>query len=148
MSELSDEQIEALCEATTKGPWWFDGREVGAGSAGQLVAIPARREDAEFIAAARTLVPSLLERAQKAEAERDEARRLLLDETYRPEGGEIVMRELARVNAERDALAAKLRAVEALHEEWGRHGLDEPYFELWKRLGITLFADTTPEATR
>lgn len=35
-----------------------------------------------------------------AQAEADELRRQLLDETYRPEGGEIVMRELGRLRAE------------------------------------------------
>ena len=142
MTDRTDDEITALCEAATPGPWEIyryrngGGRIHIAGDHGRKRDLIADMEpdgdvtaysegDREFLFAARTLVPSLLARAQKAEAEAEDLRRQLLDETYRPEGGEIVMRELSRVRdearravldveklrAERDALAARAQAI-------------------------------------
>jgi hypothetical protein len=63
----------------------------------------------------RTDVKAIRAERDAALAEADDLRRQLLDETYRPEGGEIVMRELIAAKAERDRLAAELAvAVAAL----------------------------------
>ena len=64
-----------------------------------------QRERADHNAAA---VNENADEIVRLRAEADELRRLLLDETYRPEGVEIVMRELNRVKAERDALRYQL----------------------------------------
>lgn len=86
---MTDEEIEKLCAEATPGPWTTDkeprlagaindrfGMQV-AGASGQSPMYDARsgleagqimRTNTAFIAAARTLVPALLERARRAEA--------------------------------------------------------------------------------
>jgi hypothetical protein len=73
----SDDEIRALIDAATPGPWEMQpggiilgpprNRESLAAWVVQLVDL-IHDADAEFIAAARDLVPALLERAQRAEA--------------------------------------------------------------------------------
>jgi hypothetical protein len=71
----------------------------------------------------RTDVKAIRAERDAALAEADDLRRELLAETYRPEGGEVVMRELIAAKAERDRLAAQVRAVEALARDLAEHGL-------------------------
>lgn len=123
----------ALADAATPGPWHA---HFGTHGDPEVVLDPAwskftrvadvstasgdyGRADARFIAAARDAVPALLDLVERLTGERDAALRELLAETYRPEGGEIVMRELGRVKAERDAArAAALREAAAeVHTE-------------------------------
>lgn len=120
MTGYSDEQIELMVarlgmDEYNQGvprcaPWrtspscsgpdrWIVYQPTGSDQS-RIITEGVRQPFADFIAAARELVPSLLARAQQAEAGEDDLRRLLLDETYRPEGGEIVMRELAEAKAE------------------------------------------------
>lgn len=89
MSMNSDDEIRALCDAATPGPWRREGDWIDAGEYDQVIApdrvecmshcyggssrIDVEAADLEFIAAARSLVPELLDRAVRAEAERDAA---------------------------------------------------------------------------
>ena len=105
------EQLRALADAATPGPWEVHGSLIGIGRAkpdfGQTWGL-RWRQDIEFICAARTAIPQLLDqldraehriarleaqtdirgravviyrdRARKAEAERDEWRQTALDE--------------------------------------------------------------------
>lgn len=87
MTDLSDDQITALCDAATPGPWdwWQDDSGRGEmfvpdGTMGAHVLMGFTYfddcdecgrpglADAELMAAARELVPALLARAQAAEA--------------------------------------------------------------------------------
>jgi hypothetical protein len=82
----SVEEIRALCDAATEGPWVVVPRfptgvvKVVRSASGADVAHGlwhdqfSNSPDAEFIAAARELVPVLLDRALTAEAERDALR--------------------------------------------------------------------------
>ena len=89
--QIDRDRLRALAENATEGPWEVD-------RMGDLVSAPEREkdrygghifigtatgdassatEDAEFIAAARTAVPALLDMLERAEAERDKYTRLI-----------------------------------------------------------------------
>lgn len=88
---LTDEQIRELCEKATAGPWsdYHDTFEPAVytkledGCKGTIISRmfglyeANTSNDAQFIAAARELVPQLLERAQRAEAQLVEQAELL-----------------------------------------------------------------------
>ena len=66
--DTSRKAVEALMKGVTPGPWDFDCLEV-IGPRRETVADPVTNKDGRFIAASRQLVPALLDRAEKAEAE-------------------------------------------------------------------------------
>lgn len=76
----TDDEIRALCEAATPGPWVQNGRNGVHTPRGSCVALShgadgaSPEHDAEFIAAARSLVPSLLARVEAAQAENERLR--------------------------------------------------------------------------
>lgn len=148
MTDLTDQQIEALDAAATPGPW------------GVFAGPTERPEDAAFIAAARSLVPSLLARAQKAEADADDLRSELA------EGGQEWSRMASQhysLIGERDALAARLASAEAklptldrlfdaiyqvMHGDRFVGALErEAVAQLAEGVAAALAADTTPEPT-
>lgn len=97
------ETVEALAQSTSDlgRDLLIEGERADAARA----EAERQRERADHNAAA---VNENADEIVRLRAEADELRRLLLDETYRPEGVEIVMRELNRVKAERDALRYQL----------------------------------------
>lgn len=68
------DQLRALADAATPGPWRVDGSLFGRGRAepdfGQTWGL-RWRQDIEFICAARTAIPQLLDQLDQAEADRD-----------------------------------------------------------------------------
>ena len=81
---MTDEEIEALCEACAEGPWTLEGGADGLflliakgdqrHARGDVLCMGHWSTEARLLAAARTLIPELLARAKAAEEERDEAR--------------------------------------------------------------------------
>lgn len=66
------EEIRALCEAATPGPWAVDTfgniyKPARQGNVAQMRGANQEHADAAFIAAARTLLPKLLEVAEAAD---------------------------------------------------------------------------------
>jgi len=106
MTDRTDDEISALVEAATPGPWILSEPQGNWISPHICNTYGSLRADAEFIAAARSLVPSLLARAQKAEAEAS---------IYRDER-DAEARANKTLGAERDALAARLQAVREIVE--------------------------------
>ena len=117
---MTDDQIAALCAGATPGPWEVDEEGGRSRQCGVLtdtrkadcdhIVLPGRSylmlEDAEFIAAARTLVPDLLSRAQAAEArvaelelERKATWPRRLDRNERAERTDAAEAEVARLRA-------------------------------------------------
>lgn len=67
--KLTDEQIKELCDKATEGPWQaYEEGDMFSGTGWLVADFVAYATDREFIAAARELVPMLLDRAQRAEA--------------------------------------------------------------------------------
>lgn len=115
------DQLRALADKATPGPWtvghlshWdFDGRQVPQSSVrrpdrvaitwddhGGDVFVPA---DAEFIAAARTALPALLDALDQAEAERDAARGYISElETAVQSRNDVIKHRDTRIKAVRD----------------------------------------------
>lgn len=70
MSKWTDEEIRELCVWAAPGPWESNyAGDVLTQSGGQIADFVPYEGNREFIAAARELVPQLLDRALKAEAE-------------------------------------------------------------------------------
>lgn len=155
---LTDEKIEALVAAATPGPWdvdrfqrWGIWQVVAPASDGhpdfqRTVAERIQERDAEFIAAARDLVPALLARARKAEDENERLSR---------HGGFVAFSLFERVAGERDALAARLASAEAklaAVRDWAMvNEIAAPPLD-WAALGATLRTDdrdrsSAPEPT-
>lgn len=147
--ERSDDEIRALCNAATPGPWTVpddaepDDAPVIAGeyylcvSPDDGVRGGHSQADAAFIAAARELVPSLLARVEAAEADsaelraENEALRASLREQddatpSARRSADYWLRQTQKAEADLAAAVAKLRAVEALHFTRGRNILDQP----------------------
>ena len=130
-------EIKARADAATKGPWhWREGEPTS------LVHVTSPRmhpwnilkapdwgptlADAEFIAAAREDVPWLVERVERLERWKAEALGII---DYRGEQQQRAederdnaLAEVARLTAERDALAAQVTRVESLAEDWRYKG--------------------------
>lgn len=93
---------------------WVEARDRLARDTGQLLDL----HDQDMARVSEALNRAITERDHAREEwhrqnERaDDYRRQLLDETYRPEGGEIVLRELRRTQRERDDARAKIAAIE------------------------------------
>ncbi len=133
ITEFTDEQIKELCEAATPGPWevkdsaWITGHfmeHIGIADMGGegwigIVSVRPRAEeaadiedDATFIAAARELVPRLLERTQKAEH---------LADVYRSELGQC----MDNVRRQHEHLGLVTRELNDLRELWRWISVDE-----------------------
>lgn len=70
MEKWTDDQIRELCERATEGPWSDYGvGDVYADNHWLVADFVSSIADRKFIAAARELVPVLLDRAQRAETE-------------------------------------------------------------------------------
>lgn len=112
MSDWIDD-LERKAKAATPGPWSADGYGSGqqvTGATGTIFADKlALHEDAKFIAAADPdTILRLIKQAQNYNAEADRhASRVVAMEA-----------ENEDLTAERDALAARLAAVEALADKW------------------------------
>lgn len=122
----TDEEIRKLCDAATPGPW---NDEIDYDPSEAITRVAVVRDEvavsqvaecfdstpwrdaqcianAQFIAAARAIVPELLARAQKAEAERDAA---LADG--------VLSRRVCDIENDRDQLRADLAAMTAARDE-------------------------------
>jgi hypothetical protein len=148
---FTDEEIRALCEQATEGPWWANEpgqccqgpcitNEHGSGIHGILGILP---KDQAFIAAARSLVPSLLDRAQAAERALDalhayyetEISRLAnarVEEKRRADTAEVAIQRVRDAVAAADGWVVETAAVEAAldapasQEASGFYERDEP----------------------
>ena len=144
MSRL--EEIKARCDAATEGPWvrdmhspdmsgrsgWYirGPRELGLRS--MVLNSRMLSGDAEFIEASREDVPWLVDQVESLERWKVEAIEVMsgLRELGKALGlglgvqitGPAAQAEVARLTAERDALAAQVARVEALVEEWRYKG--------------------------
>ncbi len=153
---LTDEQIRELCEKATAGPWsdYHDTFEPAVytkledGCKGTIISRmfglyeANTSNDAQFIAAARELVPQLLERAQRAEAQLVEQAELL---SAAITGQETLQRALAeaqgRERAAVDGIAWELNQMmdEQLDKEemyLGRNEKDMANYSHAKYMGL------------
>ena len=125
-TDTSREAVEALMEGVTEGPWEAsrcpsNAREIvehpDLGRIANL-SYPDAGDDeanARFIAASRQLVPALLDRAEKAEAERDTLKAQKWDVKHTSTINDLVQLAQARdhFEAERDAAVAELATLKA-----------------------------------
>ena len=147
MSRL--DEIKARADAATEGPWVRDMHSPDmSGRSGWYIRGPRKlglrsmvlnsrmlSGDAEFIEAAREDVGWLVEQVERLEHWKFEALEVMsgLRELGKALGlglgvqitGPAALAEVARLTAERDALAAQVALVEALAEEWERDAEDQ-----------------------
>ena len=140
MSRL--DEIKARADAATEGPWVRDMHSPDmSGRSGWYIRGPRKlglrsmvlnsrmlSGDAEFVEAAREDVPWLVDQVERLERWKFEACEVMsgLRELGKALGlglgvqitGPAALAEVARLTAERDALAAQVARVEALGEEW------------------------------
>lgn len=138
MADLDLDRLEALAKAATPGPWWGGGSNrrrdsiglVGRTSdrgTGNAIAVlngigMDRVADAEFIAAAREGVPTLIAEVRGLRRDHDSALAII-------EHRDAMVAGLA---AERDALAAKVRALAARFDGFAEASISVPDSELYK----------------
>ena len=159
MSRL--EEIKARADAATEGPWVRDMHSPDmSGRSGWYIRGPRKlglrsmvlnsrmlSGDAEFVEAAREDVPWLVDQVESLERWKFEACEVMsgLRELGRALGlrpgvqitGPAALAEVERLTAERDALRARLAAVEALADQWAdRKRSDGMSGNAW--IGLTL----------
>lgn len=125
-------QLRALADAATPGPWEADHSEEDNSSIKERgrewwdgLAFAGRPDDAEFIAAARTAVPQLLDQLDQAEAELDswmarayEAEQRAWQAEARIEAWEKqYAHDLEQADAHIDAAEAQIKAVQDLCDD-------------------------------
>ena len=144
MSRL--EEIKARADAATEGPWVRDMHSPDmSGRSGWYIRGPRKlglrsmvlnsrmlSGDAEFVEAAREDVPWLVDQVERLERWKFEACEVMsgLRELGKALGlrpgvqitGPAALAEVARLTAERDALAAQVARVESLAEDWRYKG--------------------------
>ena len=159
MSRL--DEIKARADAATEGPWVRDMHSPDmSGRSGWYIRGPRKlglrsmvlnsrmlSGDAEFVEAAREDVPWLVDQVESLERWKFEACEVMsgLRELGRALGlrpgvqitGPAALAEVERLTAERDALRARLAAVEALADQWAdRKRSDGMSGNAW--IGLTL----------
>lgn len=102
--QIDRERLRKLADAAARGPWEVDDGggydfSVTQGPDGDYIACDVTPRDAEFIAAARTAIPQLLDLLDQAEAELDS----WMTRAYEAEGK--LWKAEARIKAVEDVLA-------------------------------------------
>lgn len=123
MPDLTPEdrdRLRELASGATPGPWEANGSLIGVGRAGSNFGQTwglRWRQDIEFIAAARTAVPALLDMLEKAEAERDKYIHLI----------GVLAEQVAAREANQERVRAALDRVRAHLIRWADEYGDEVY---------------------
>ena len=103
--QIDRDRLRALAENATPGPWEAEGGDIWNDAHGFLLNPRLDDADADFIAAARTAVPALLDMLDQAEAERD----------WNLRSSRLVKEERIKANARAERAEARIKAVRELH---------------------------------